>query len=103
MLQRAIKSQWGMEVRQVLFFTVWTLFQRVRLLLRVDLGILLRKEEVGFFPLSICFFEEKLRLILCPILASLFQVKGQKQHKGAVKALIHLWDEFSSTGVAAAM
>lgn len=61
MLQRAIKSQWGMEVRQVLFFTVWTLFQWVRLLLRVGLGILLRKEEVVFFPLSICFFEEKLR------------------------------------------
>ncbi|XP_010184525.1 PREDICTED: mesoderm induction early response protein 1-like, partial [Mesitornis unicolor] len=29
-------------------------------------------------------------------------VKGQEHDEGAVKALIHLWDEFSSTGVAAA-
>lgn len=34
-------------------------------------------------------------------LASWFEVKGQEQHQGAVRALIHLWDEFSSTGVAA--
>lgn len=45
MLQRAIKSQWVMEVRQVLFFTSWMLFQQVKLLLRVGLDTLLRKEE----------------------------------------------------------
>lgn len=58
MLQRAIKSQWGMEVRRVLFFTLWTLFQRVRLLLRVSLGILLRKEE-GFFTFQRFAFLKK--------------------------------------------
>jgi len=36
-------------------------------------------------------------------LAALFQVKGQEQRKGAVKASTHLWAEFSSAGVAAAV
>ena len=55
MLRGAIKSQRGMEGRQVLVFTLWTLFQRVRLLLRVGLDILLRKEE-GSPPPSILLF-----------------------------------------------
>lgn len=53
-----------MEVRQVLFFTSWMLFQQVKLLLRVGLDTLLRKEEGSppppppqHFP----FCEEKLR------------------------------------------
>lgn len=61
MLQRAIKSQWVMEVRQVLFFTSWMLFQRVKLLLRVGLDTLLRKEEGSPPPSAFSFFEEKLR------------------------------------------
>lgn len=92
MLPIAIKRPWGLEVRQVLFFTLWTLFQRVRLLLHVGLDILLRKEELCFVfcspppPTSaFCFFEEGLRGILCPILVSLFQVKGQEQCKGLCK------------------
>lgn len=41
-LQRAIKSLWVIEVRQVLFLTLWMLFQGVRLLLHFGPDILLR-------------------------------------------------------------
>lgn len=103
-LQRAAKGPWLVEVRQVLGFTLWTLFQQVWLLLCAGLDILLRNEESCGFPPSpsaFCFCEEKQRWILCPILASLFEVKGQEQHQGAARALIHLWDEFSSSSSSA--
>lgn len=64
MLQRAAKGPWLVEVRQVLGFTLWTLFQQVWLLLCAGLDILLRNEESCGFPPSpsaFCFCEEKQR------------------------------------------
>lgn len=57
MLQRAIKSLWVIEVEQVLFLTLWMLFQGMRLLLHVGPDLLLRTG--WFFPPQ--HFAEKLR------------------------------------------
>lgn len=88
-LQRAIKSLWVIEVRQVLFLTLWMLFQGVRLLLHFGPDILLRTGWV-FFPLSI--LQKSWDKFSALFWFLYFRLRGRSSTKG-------LWELWSTRGM----